>query len=788
MEKRQNAPQMNLQMLKNLSRMDKFVDRTWKKSALYEKHSLRSLSRNQGCSRSVSDLEAETGFKMQHGIRNSTRSQAIRRVFDRRSRSPSKSGTPVSRLLRGRRTGKMNWKIASPLSSSHKFYYGSETGSSGPSSHLTCTEDINTSCNFPYHESCDKHKSLLMDSLHVFKSTDQENHKENHPLHVLKNQEYCELQGDLDQSMRESEENHLGLSQKYRPKSFKEFIGQKLVRKSLKNALLKRKVAPIYLFYGPRGTGKTSAARIFASALNCSSPNRKLKPCCKCRECLLFLSGKSPHVTELNAAGNDVIERLKICLETANFDYAASGYRVFIVEDCHELSPEAWSAAFQKCMENAIGYVVFILITVDLEWVPITALSRCQKFCFQKLRDVDIFNRLKKLAFAEKINIEDDALHLITARAEGSLRDAENALEQFSLSSSAITLSRVRQMIGLLPYGKLLDLLDFALSADTENTVRCTGEIIDSGVKPLALVSQLATLVMDILANNCLSAEAQETQDFIASMDKTEKLGRALKILSEAEKQLRDSNECISWLTAALLQFGPDELNPNPPSTIDTCITHTSMDLHNLSQREMDEMDPAYEEEKCHLNDRWNVHEVLHEVLSESNPHSQAIEAKGTGIADSVDTGCGFAENSTSTLCNLSKTEPGHPHDTKTNSFPVPSPLSNCAIEEGKLELNAMSPCKVNEIWQRMLKSSQSTTLEDLLQGQGKLVSLLTCKANTGAIAHVEFRHHHQNKNVERLQVAISNALQEALGCPVEVKMMITPSNCEPDNVEWGTN
>ncbi|XP_059066579.1 protein STICHEL-like 4 [Cryptomeria japonica] len=568
-----------------------------------------------------------------------------------------------------------------------------------------------------------------MDSLNASKNMKHKNHRtfafnerktnKKYPLQSLINQEHRGIVNDLDQIVRKQEEIHLGFCQKYRPKSFKDFIGQNIVRKYLINAIVKLKIAPLYLFYGPRGTGKTSAARIFASALNCSSPNRKSKPCCECSECCLCLSGKNPHIVELNVASSDASEKLKLCFETVKSNNVTSGCRVFIIKDCQQLSPEAWNNEILKCMENPTDYVVFILITVDLELVPKAAITRCQKFYFQKLRDADISNMLENIAVAEKINIEDKALYLITERAGGSLRDAEIALERISFLSSTVTVSRVFQT--------LLHLLEFALSGDKENTVRCTREIIDCGVKPLTLVTQLAALVKDALINSCLSTEAQENQYSFgmpySSINRTEKLGRALKILSEVEKQLRVSNKCISWLTAALLLFVSVELNSNSHSIVDT---------------EIDEKDSAYEDKiTCHYTDQSNQYEAPDTSLSASKV--KTIEAKNSGIVDSLDKGYEFPQNITNRICNFDMSKPVHFHDIE-NYFPIRSPSPNCTSETGKLDLNPMSPCKMEEIWQIVLKNIQFTTLEDSVQGQAKLVSLLECKDYNEEIAS-EFIH-----------------------------------------------
>ncbi|GLJ41986.1 hypothetical protein SUGI_0869230 [Cryptomeria japonica] len=477
------------------------------------------------------------------------------------------------------------------------------------------------SYSFSSNESYDK--NLIMDSLNASKNMKHKNHRtfafnerktnKKYPLQSLINQEHRGIVNDLDQIVRKQEEIHLGFCQKYRPKSFKDFIGQNIVRKYLINAIVKLKIAPLYLFYGPRGTGKTSAARIFASALNCSSPNRKSKPCCECSECCLCLSGKNPHIVELNVASSDASEKLKLCFETVKSNNVTSGCRVFIIKDCQQLSPEAWNNEILKCMENPTDYVVFILITVDLELVPKAAITRCQKFYFQKLRDADISNMLENIAVAEKINIEDKALYLITERA--------------------------------------------------------------------------------------------------ASINRTEKLGRALKILSEVEKQLRVSNKCISWLTAALLLFVSVELNSNSHSIVDT---------------EIDEKDSAYEDKiTCHYTDQSNQYEAPDTSLSASKV--KTIEAKNSGIVDSLDKGYEFPQNITNRICNFDMSKPVHFHDIE-NYFPIRSPSPNCTSETGKLDLNPMSPCKMEEIWQIVLKNIQFTTLEDSVQGQAKLVSLLECK------------------------------------------------------------
>jgi DNA polymerase III subunit gamma/tau len=288
------------------------------------------------------------------------------------------------------------------------------------------------------------------------------------------------------------------LTQKYRPKNFREIVGQSVVVKSLSTAIMKGKVAPVYLFIGSRGTGKTSAARVFAAGLNCESLDYARRPCGICRECGTMALNRSADVRELDAASNADLASMRAAMGSFT---PAGRYKVFIVEGCDSLSADIWNA-FLKVLEEPPTNVVFILITTDAEQIPATATSRCQKFHFSKVKEADIVTRLEALARKEGLAVEDGALALIAARSDGSLRDAEIVLDQVCLLDKTVSVALVRELVGLLPDAEILDLLDYALSADTINTVRTLREVLASGVEPLSLVSQLGTLIADILAGS----------------------------------------------------------------------------------------------------------------------------------------------------------------------------------------------------------------------------------------------------------------------------------------------
>ncbi|KAL0375900.1 UNVERIFIED_CONTAM: protein STICHEL [Sesamum calycinum] len=297
-----------------------------------------------------------------------------------------------------------------------------------------------------------------------------------------------------------SPENARSLSHKYRPMFFDELIGQNIVVQSLMTAVSRGRIAPVYLFQGPRGTGKTSSARIFAAALNCLA-TEDTKPCGVCRECADFISGKSTCLREVDGSNKKGVAKIKILLKSLSVVHpsAHSQFRVFVVDECHLLPSKTW-LAFLQLLEKPLPHVVFILITTDIDNVPRTILSRCQKHLFNKISSGDIVARLSKIADDENLDVESDALELIASNADGSLRDAETMLDQLSLFGKRITISLVNELIGVVSDDKLLDLLELAMSSNATETVIRARELMDSGVDPIVLMSQMATLIVDIIA------------------------------------------------------------------------------------------------------------------------------------------------------------------------------------------------------------------------------------------------------------------------------------------------
>ncbi|XP_076938706.1 protein STICHEL-like 2 [Bidens hawaiensis] len=358
------------------------------------------------------------------------------------------------------------------------------------------------------------------------------------------------------------------LSQKFRPKSFDELVGQNTVSKSLLNAISSQKIASFYLFHGPRGTGKTSAARVFAAALNCLLPDKK-KPCGNCQECTLFFAGRSRDVKEVDSVSMNQAENLRYLLKNAMLPPVSSSFKVFIIDECQLMHGSTWSTLV-NCIEEVSRHIVFIMITPDLSNLPRGVIPMSQRFQFLKIGEADIAQRLVKICSEEGFDYDQVALEFISTRSNGSLRDAEMTLEQLSLLGKRITMSLTYEIIGIVSDEELLELLAMALSSDTSNTVKRARELMRSRIDPMQLISQLANLIMDILAGKFQDDASEVKRQFFerhTSEAELQQLNNALKILSETEKQLRASKNQTTWLTVALLQLSSaPSFNPNDSS------------------------------------------------------------------------------------------------------------------------------------------------------------------------------------------------------------------------------
>jgi hypothetical protein len=238
---------------------------------------------------------------------------------------------------------------------------------------------------------------------------------------------------------REPQESARSLLQKYRPRSFSELAGQNVVVKSLLSAVSQGKLAPIYLLHGPHGTGKTSAAKVFAVELNCHSPGGN-QPCGHCEECVAIFSGNSSSVVEIDASKLDCKSRVAVLLRNACEVPASSHFKVLIVDDCQHMDKEAWYSIYSS-LEGIPDRSIFVMVTSDIDKLPNNSAGWCQSYRFCKIDDAEIVRRLSKICTKEGMEFEAEALELLARKASGSIRDAVQMLDQLTLLGKRISKS-----------------------------------------------------------------------------------------------------------------------------------------------------------------------------------------------------------------------------------------------------------------------------------------------------------------------------------------------------------
>lgn len=243
-------------------------------------------------------------------------------------------------------------------------------------------------------------------------------------------------------------ESPRSLSQKFRPKTFNELVGQNVVARSLLGAISRGRITSFYLFHGPRGTGKTSASKIFAAALNCLSLEEH-RPCGLCRECVLFFSGRSRDSKEIDTMRINQTGRMRSLIKHAISRPVSSRFKVFIVDECHLLRGETWATVLNS-LDDIPRHVIFIMITPSLDKLPRSAVSRSQRYHFPKIKDADIASKLGRICVEECLEFDQAALDFIAAKSNGSLRDAEMMLDQLSLLGKRITLSMTYELVSII--------------------------------------------------------------------------------------------------------------------------------------------------------------------------------------------------------------------------------------------------------------------------------------------------------------------------------------------------
>uniref|UniRef100_A0ACD5W833 Uncharacterized protein n=1 Tax=Avena sativa TaxID=4498 RepID=A0ACD5W833_AVESA len=454
----------------------------------------------------------------------------------------------------------------------------------------------------------------------------------------------CKSQDAIDIAVRAADlatSDRRSLSQKYRPRIFREIVGQDIVAQSLSNAIARERIAPAYLLQGPRGTGKTSAARIFSAALGCLDTEDR-KPCEICKECTDFFSGNGTNLIEVDASNRKSINRIKHLLDSIPPSETASHYKVFVVDECH--------------------------------------------------------------------------------------------------------------MVGVVSEEKLLDLLEIAMSSDTAETVKRSRELMDSGIDPIALMSQLAGCIMDIIAGTYKLAVSTCNGVGIGDRNLTDaeldRLQQALKILSDAEKQIRLSSERSTWFTAALLQLGcGHSADMNQPRSSTRKNPKAAYDTVTEAGRESSSSRTASNS------------------LSAFGVSKKAVAPKASSVQSSPQALASYS--SRSRLNNIL----AYGECRSVDRILQDSDKMNICVEQRPL-VNENSD-NLAQIWIRCIENCHSNTLQQLLLDHGKLVSIRQCEGST--IAFIAFEDHGIMSRAQRFLSSITNSIETVLRCSVEVRMGLLP-------------
>lgn len=296
--------------------------------------------------------------------------------------------------------------------------------------------------------------------------------------------------------------NYVALYRKYRPKNFDSISGQTKAVKILKNSILLNRFSHAYLFFGPRGTGKTSIAKIVAKTINCDNLDKNGDCCNKCNSCMLASQNNNPDIIEIDAASNNGVDEIRLIREKANLVPSISKYKIYIIDEVHMLSTGAFNALL-KTLEEPPKHAVFILATTEYNKVPNTILSRCQCIEFELISNSDIIDRLKEISLKENILVKDDVFQLIAEYSNGGLRDSINLLDKLiSYSEKEITKTDFYDLTGTTDPRVIIELVYTIIKGNLDEAIKISDQLLNSGKKEEQILEEMIKVTKDIIIDN----------------------------------------------------------------------------------------------------------------------------------------------------------------------------------------------------------------------------------------------------------------------------------------------
>ena len=385
--------------------------------------------------------------------------------------------------------------------------------------------------------------------------------------------------------------SYMALYRKWRPNTFQDVKGQDHIVQTLKNQIVSDRVGHAYLFCGTRGTGKTSVAKIFSRAVNCEHPING-SPCNECAVCRSILSGYSLNVVEIDAASNNGVDNIREIREQVEYPPTDGKYRVYIIDEVHMLSPGAFNALL-KTLEEPPSYVIFILATTEVHKIPITVLSRCQRYDFKRISVDEIAGNLKRLMDAEKIDTEEKALRFVAKMGDGSMRDSLSLLEQciaFHFGEK-LTYEFVLDVLGAVDTSVFSRLFRALIKEQTKESIQIIEEILIQGRELTQFINDFIWYLRNLMlvqstsnAEDLLDVSAENLQALQeeAAMVAPETLMRYIRVLSDLANQNRYASQKRILIEVAFIKLTKPEMEQNLDSVLDRVARLEEMVAHGI--------------------------------------------------------------------------------------------------------------------------------------------------------------------------------------------------------------
>lgn len=477
---------------------------------------------------------------------------------------------------------------------------------------------------------------------------------------------------------RKLSDKYIPLYRKYRPQSFYDLIGQENIVNALSNAINLNRIAHAYLLCGPRGTGKTSSARILAKSLNCKE-GPTLKPCGKCPSCLDIMNSVPLDVIEIDAASNRSVEDTQAILEKIQYVAVNGKYKIYVIDEVHMLSNHAFNALL-KTLEEPPENVIFILATTEPHKVLETIISRCQRFDFRRITSEDIVKRLEYIAKEEDINISKEALYSIAKNSAGGMRDAVALLDQISVlgQNRQIDIDDINELLGKISYEMLFEIAECVSKSDSEKAIHLIDKIYNKGNEPIQIVSNLIQYFRDLLIlKNCSDKNlilnlTQLNESYLDKITPQTKEFEVEQIISLIDKlsyyaiQIKETTNKYLWLELCIIDISNNQKNiklselSKRLDSLESQICSGTINVTNKMEapkaiapvskpKAVEVTQPIHAVEKEPVKP---IHKP--EVKSEIKPETEEIkEEKQETVSFARENGCNLAQMWTSLLQNI---------------------------------------------------------------------------------------------------------------------------------------